>query len=231
MLIVIALGFGKSFYLRPLFNDRPLPMYLVVHGVVMSAWYLLFLAQASLVHMGRTDLHRKLGIAGVLLAAAVVGAGLYVDLNIIPHKASLGVDMSDPATLSAYARFSLASMSTVAIFALIVVMAVALRRRSAVHKRLMYWAFVWSLGPAFTNTRPLGQVLDSLVVPYLPFFPADFIWLGLLCAYDWKTERRIHPATYLGFLFLAILFVTGELFIARLEPLQDWIIAYAQARG
>ena len=223
MLVVIALGFGKSFYLRPAFSDTSLPTYLVVHGVLMSAWYLLFLTQVCLVNVGRRDLHRPLGVAGAVLAGAAAAAAIFVDLNIISHRRALGVDLSTPEALADAARFALASMSTVVVFALVVAVAVAMRRNVAIHKRLMFWAFVWSLGPAFTNTRPLGQVLDSWVAPYLPFFPADFIWLALLMAYDWKTERRIHPATYLGFASLAILFFVGEFWVANLEVLQRWI--------
>src|SRR5688572_32610405 len=63
MLVVIALGFGKSFDARQWFNDKPLPTYLIVHGVTMTAWYLIFLAQASLVAAGRSKLHSKLVIA------------------------------------------------------------------------------------------------------------------------------------------------------------------------
>ena len=61
MLVVVALGFGRSFYLRPIFTDRPLPAYLILHGAVMTAWYLLFLAQALRVQRHRVDLLRKLG--------------------------------------------------------------------------------------------------------------------------------------------------------------------------
>ncbi len=38
MLVVIALGFGKSFFLRPAFNEKPLPLYLLLHGVTMTVW-------------------------------------------------------------------------------------------------------------------------------------------------------------------------------------------------
>ena len=37
MLTVVGLGFGRSFFLRPLFMDTPLRPHLVVHGVLMTA--------------------------------------------------------------------------------------------------------------------------------------------------------------------------------------------------
>jgi hypothetical protein len=93
----------------------------------------------------------------------------------------------------------------------------------------MFWAFVWMLGPAFVNSRPLGQVLDPLVAPYLPFFPADLIWLLALMAYDWKGERRIHPATYIPFVALALFFIVATPWIAGSEVLQDWLLACVAA--
>lgn len=228
MLVAVALGFGRSFYARPLYIERALPPYLVVHGVTMTAWYVLFLVQALLVRAGRTDLHRRLGVGGLVLAAAVVATGVVVNLNVLPRMQALG-RVGSPAELEFTLRFALDSISSLAAFAIVVAAAVVLRRRPGAHRRLMFWAFVWTLGPAFTNTRPLGQFLDSLVAPHLPFFPADFLWLFALIAFDWKTERRIHPATYLGFLFLLGYFLLVTPWVTGNETLQGWLQAYAAA--
>ncbi|TWT19076.1 hypothetical protein FQY83_11955 [Luteimonas marina] len=224
MLVVVALGFGKSFYLRPVFSDTPLPTYLAVHGIVMTAWYLLFLAQALLAGSGRIDLHRRLGIAGVALAAAVVATGALVHLRLIPRMQALG-RIASPEDLAFAIDFALQGLASLAPFVVLIALAVWWRRRPAVHKRLMFWAMAWTLGPAFTNTRPLGQFLDSLVVPYLPFFPADLFWLVALLAYDWTTTRRIHPATWLGFLLLALYFLFAMPWIAGNATLQAWLKA------
>lgn len=230
MLIVIALGFGKSFYLRPAFTDSPLPGYLIVHGVVMTVWYLLFLVQASLVNIGRRDLHRKLGIASIVLAVGVVVTGVIVHLNRISRNQALGF-ISSPEDFSRVIGFSLEGLGSLIPFAILIILAVLLRRNAATHKRLMFWAMVWALGPAFTNTRPLGQVLDSLVVPYLPYFPADLFWLAALLAYDWKVLRSIHPATYITFLALAFWYLVITGWIVDNNTLQEWLTAYVQARN
>jgi len=230
MLVAIALGFGKSFYLRSVFTDRPLPMHLIVHGVIMTAWYLLFLAQATLVNIERRDLHRKLGIAGIVLAVGVVVTGTLVNLELIPRRQALG-QLSSPEELSGAIGFVLAGLGGVLPFVALIALAVWLRRKPAVHKRLMFWAFVWTIGPAFTDVRPLGKVLDSLVAPYLPFFPADLFWLAALMAYDWKTLRRIHPATYIPFLALAFWFIVVTGLFVESSSLQDWLRAYVQAHG
>ena len=224
MLVVIALGFGKSFFLRPAFNDKPLPLYLLIHGATMTVWYLLFLTQAALIGAHRIRLHRQLGIAGVALAAAVVVTGVVVQLNVIPRLQASG-EIATPEDLSRFVGFVLSGLSTLLAFAVLIGLAVFWRRNAGVHKRLMFWAVVWTLGPAFTNNRPLGAFLDPLVAPVLPFFPADLLWFVALLAYDWKTARRIHPATWLGFLGLAIFFLFVTDWIVGIGALQDWLKA------
>jgi hypothetical protein len=50
-------------------------------------------------------------------------------------------------------------------------------------------------------------------------------------AYDWKTERRIHPVTWIGFAMLAFYAIVVQEWIASQEVLQDWLKAHVQARG
>ena len=106
-----------------------------------------------------------------------------LNLNLVPRALAAGA-ISRPEDGAA---FALGSLSSLIPFVLLVGVAILKRGKPQIHKRLMFWAFVWMLGPAFTNTRPLGRVLDPLVAPYLPFFPADFVWLFALVAYDWFT--------------------------------------------
>src|SRR6267143_2000358 len=74
-LIVLA-GFARSYYLKSLFGFPALPGPLVqLHGLVMTSWVVLFVAQVWLVSARRTRLHQRLGILGAILAALVVVVG------------------------------------------------------------------------------------------------------------------------------------------------------------
>lgn len=226
MLIVVGMGFGRSFFLRPAYIDRPLPAYLIVHGATMTAWFLLFLIQTTLVSARRIDLHRKLGVAGLALAIGVVVTAVIVNLNLGPRALNSGI-------ISRYedaAGFALDSLSSLIPFVVLISLALILRGNSNWHKRLMFWAFAWMLGPAFAGSRPLGQFLAPLVAPVLPFFPSDFIWLFALMFYDWRTLRRVHPATYLPFILLFVYFMFATPLISGSEVLQSWLLAYWQAR-
>jgi hypothetical protein len=47
-----------------------------VHGLVFTSWLALFFAQVVLVAAHRTDVHRRLGVAGGALAALVAAVGV-----------------------------------------------------------------------------------------------------------------------------------------------------------
>ena len=73
---IVFIGFAPSFYLRGIVTvPRPnpsLPPSILLHGILFSAWMLLIVAQTQLVAANRRDLHMKLGVAGFLLALAIV---------------------------------------------------------------------------------------------------------------------------------------------------------------
>ena len=68
-------GFATTYYLKPFFGTPPLPRIFHIHAAIFTSWIVLFVLQASLVHPGATDLHRKLGLAGAALAIAMVVFG------------------------------------------------------------------------------------------------------------------------------------------------------------
>jgi len=66
--LTVFIGFAPTYYLGNFFDARPVSTLVHIHGVVSTSWILLFVAQTSLVAAGRTDLHRRLGVAGGVLA-------------------------------------------------------------------------------------------------------------------------------------------------------------------
>ena len=62
--LTVFIGFAPSYYLSGAFGGRPLTTLVHVHGAIATAWILLFLTQTSLIAAKRTDLHRRLGVAG-----------------------------------------------------------------------------------------------------------------------------------------------------------------------
>ena len=75
VLITVFLGFSRSYFLKAYYGTPELSLHVHIHGLVFTSWVLLFLAQTTLVATDRTDLHRKLGVGGAVLAALLLIMG------------------------------------------------------------------------------------------------------------------------------------------------------------
>src|ERR1043166_7061424 len=74
--ITVFFGFAPTFYLRTYFHPEPLPGLLILHGLIFSSWIILLLVQTTLVAASRTRLHKRLGIAGAVVAVLVILVGI-----------------------------------------------------------------------------------------------------------------------------------------------------------
>lgn len=189
-LIMVAatfVGFAPSYYLAPAFGAKPLSTLLHVHGVVFTLWMLLYLAQTGLVSAGRADIHRLIGPAGLALAVVMVPLGVATAIITKQVAAANHLPPSGPPLI-----FPLGAILT---FAALVGAGIALRKRSAWHKRLML------LGTAAILTTPLARITRFSHLGLMPAFGgmilSDFVLIGL-AAYDFRTKGRLHPATLWG---------------------------------
>lgn len=186
---IVFAGFAPSFYLRPMFESRHLTGLLVVHGVLFTAWIALFIVQVRLVAARRIDIHRKLGLAGGLLAAAMVVVGVLAAI----YSAKRGFSPPGaPPPLS----FMLISTTDMIVFPILVGAALALRRRIDVHKRLMLVATLSITVPALARIPFIGP----LGLPGF-FGLADLMIVGSML-YDRARNGRFHPAFVWGLVFV-----------------------------
>jgi hypothetical protein len=197
MIALVAVSFAPSFYLRPWFSAQTLsgavdmPLHLVLHGTVLTGWFLLFLAQAVLVNSGRTNVHRRLGYFGAVLAVAVVATSVGTTVGAVPRFSATGVDPSLIALVVVGDFLSLAQ------FSILLSCGLLLRGRPDAHKRLLLFASLALLGPGvFGGDRPV-----TLLQPFVPFplaFVYQIITIAAVVANDLVSLRRVHPATIWG---------------------------------
>ena len=98
LILLNVVAFGPSI-IDPPSRNVPLPLtpLATTHAIVSAAWLLLFLVQATLVATGRTAVHHRVGIVGVVLTALFVVVGYFT----IIEQARRGFDLSgDGARLS-----------------------------------------------------------------------------------------------------------------------------------
>lgn len=179
--LIVFAGFAKTFYLKRLFDAPPLSVLVIVHGLLMSSWFVLFIVQTRLVAMGRTDLHRRLGVFGALLALAIVIAGPTVAIT----AARLGHTPGPPPLV-----FLVVPLGDMVVFAILVGAGLALRRRRDFHKRLMLLSFVGVMTAAIARLP-----IDAWRQAGIPWYFGLTYLLVLSCvAYDTIRHRRLHPA-------------------------------------
>ncbi len=195
MLVTVYVGFARSFFLRPLFPAWPSPSETIfyVHGAAFTAWIVLLVVQASLVAAGRTDVHRRLGGWGVVLAAAMVVLGVLGAL-IAARRPTGFVGIPVPPL-----QFLVIPILDVALFASFVSLAIARRSDPQSHKRWMLLATMNLLAAAVA--RWPGVI--TVGAPPL-FFGLTDLFLVALVAWDFASRGRLHPVTLWGGLLLVV---------------------------
>lgn len=203
VLVIVFAGFARTFYLKGLFGTPPLSNLLFAHGLVMSAWIALLVVQTALVEFGRTDLHRRLGVAGAGVAVLLVVIGAAAALE----AARRGFSPTPQVTPLMFLAIPLVDLL---VFSLLVGTAIAMRRKSATHKRLMLLATVGMLTPAVARLP-----IDALKQAGLPaFFGVTIACVLLVVAIDTVRHRRLHPAFGWG-AALIIAAVPGRIALAK----------------
>ncbi|AYN66367.1 hypothetical protein D1013_02705 [Euzebyella marina] len=196
--LIVFWGFAPSFYLSRFFDDfEPLPLPLILHGIVFTIWMMLYIVQVILIGSKKYTLHKRLGIFGVFVMILMIPTGLFPVL----YKYEAGLN---DITLTGHNVFRL--FSGYALF----VLAVWHRKNSFFHKRLMLGCMVMLMSAAiFRISMDLGlgssqifnkgiQVLPaicllildmvnykrvvcvdliSVVAVFAIFFLADYFWL------------------------------------------------------
>jgi len=211
----VIIGFSRTYYLRFLSDLPPLETLVHLHGLVFSAWLVVFIAQTKLVAAQRVDLHMKLGIVAVALAVAIVAVGFATTAV----KATM--PRIHPSGLTP-PQFTVVGVMSLSLFAGFLALGIALRRRAAYHKRFMILAMIGVLTPA--ASRIITQLgLREHWTYLVPIFPALFVAWCL--AYDWRKHRIVHPAFAIGGAVLIAAWPL-RLMIGRsdwYQPIGEWI--------
>ncbi len=194
LLATVFAGFAPTYYLLnqmhgTLAGGQPggsnLTSLVHVHAIAFSAWMLLFVAQTTLIATGRVGWHRNLGIAGALLAVAMVVLGLMVAVegSRLGHR---------PPMVDKYTFLIIPTVNAL-MFGTFVAAGIWVRSRSAYHKRFMLLATLSLLTPAIVR-------MNLPVLPPGPigaFIVNDALLLAIW-AWDWFSNGRIHRVLLWG---------------------------------
>ena len=190
MLVVFA-GFAPSYYLksvvaRPTVSGmQTLSPLLHVHGLVFTAWIILFLIQTRLIAARRVALHRRLGVAGVLLAAVMVALGSAAAIDAARRGAT---PPGGPPPLV----FMIIPFADMVIFSTLVGAGIWFRARGDIHKRLMLTSTISLL------TAAIARLPGVIPLGPLAYFALTDLFVVAGLVYDRITRGRVHPAFWWG---------------------------------
>jgi hypothetical protein len=206
--VSIFIGFAPSYYLRAIYTPPPLPPLVHFHWLLFTLWVALLAMQTVLVAVKRTDLHRKLGIAGMVLAAimTVVGFATAVEAGRL-HRMPLD--------------FLVVPLAGVVVFPALVGAAFFWRRQPEVHKRLIL------IATAELLTAGVGRWPQVRDWGALGGYAVTDLFVVALLIYDVSTRRRPHPATVWGGLF----FIGSQVLRTAVGKTQVWLAFAAWLAG
>ncbi len=180
----IVFGFAQ-WALRGFVAPLKTPIWVHMHGLVMLSWLALLITQNTLAGNGNLALHRRLGWSSLLLVPALMVLG------IVSGQMALALHRVPPFFTDAY-FLSLTHVEVVA-FGSMVAVAIAMRRQTQWHRRLMLGATVILMEPALGRLLPmplLGQSAGAWLEAAL-----QVSFLGMMAHHDYKVMGRVHPAS------------------------------------
>jgi hypothetical protein len=197
MALTVVAGFAPTYYARffaggprATMSGAPFTFLVHVHGALFTAWVLLFIVQTGLVATRRVSVHRRLGMAGAALAAAMVAAGF--SLAVVTAARGSAPPGIDPLAFLAIPVFDMI------LFASFVIAALLRRRDPEAHKRLMLLAYISIIVAAIARLPGI-----------LPLGPPGFFGLAIVlvlvaATYDLVSRRKVHRVYLWGGALFAI---------------------------
>lgn len=195
--LVVFVGFAPTYYLRPLDPTPPptvtgatsLSVLAHIHGAVFTGWVLLFVIQTALIANHRVSVHRRFGMAGAVLALAMVIVAITTAIAAAARGSA--PPGGDPLSFLAIPLFDMV------VFPIFVGAALLNRRNKEAHKRLMLLAYV-SIITAGIARWPGVVALGPPV-----FFGMSLVIVLIGAIYDFISRRRVHPVYIWGGALLA----------------------------
>jgi len=169
----------------------------IIHGLFCFAWFIIFLIQVNYVRKLQYKQHIRLGLAGMLAAVGVFVTTLYIFIVIFK-----GWQLMTPEVKAN--RFFMPA------FAVLVYLGYRYRKQPAAHKRYMFIATIYMLGPILARAMA-HSFLDNLLVSDLAWdITLMSCWTSFILSlliYDRIILKRIHPVTIAGTGYYALTWV------------------------
>lgn len=218
MLVLAFLGFQQFYLHGKAYPGRELApairTLIILHGIGMSAWVLLFLLQPLLIRAGSRRVHRMLGRIGAVLAAFIV---------ILGFRLGIESTLVNPPDLRVWGltpkQFMAVPIISIVIFAGFVSVGVWKRRRQEVHRAMMLLATLTAMPAAVSRIDSINALYQGTVweTAFGPFFGTLVVGVFFLVV-KWLLTRSWNGWLVMGYAGL----VASSALIMQLATTSAW---------
>ena len=199
---VVVAGFQRTVGVNLFHPALPRPFILWIHATAFSTWVLFFIAQSTLVRIGRVSWHRFMGWFGAALATLMVPLGAGTAIVMARFDT---VQLHQPGADA----FLIIPFYDMLAFGVCIALALYWRQRSDLHRRLVLIATCGLMDAA------VGRF--DYIFNHNLFFPCLDLLILLGVARDLAVDRRVHKV-YLYALPPLIAGQTLAVYVWRANP-------------
>jgi len=179
--LIMIVGFARTYYLKFAFGTPPLPGLLVhAHGLLMTAWIVFFIAQVWLIRSKRHAVHMRNGMIGIALGTAIFFVGFFTAVAAAKNGSN-----STPPGIPPLA-FLVVPIFDILLFALFFGAAIYYRKHPANHKRLLLLTVLNFLPPGI-GRFPFEPFISG--GPLMFFGIPAGLAIGLLIYDTWRNKK------------------------------------------
>ncbi|WP_128891890.1 hypothetical protein [Erythrobacter sp. HKB08] len=189
------------------------PVLYHVHALVFLSWVALYVGQNALIFRGNIALHRRMGKLSLLLIPTMVILAVWLTFT------TLRVLGGPP--FFGQAEFLFVNLAHIAAFAILAGYALAKRRETDWHRRLMFGAMATVGSPGLARLLPL-----PLTIPYT--FTVVFIAAALFPIIGMIADKRLHGSVHRAWLWTLVV-PFAALAIGEIVASTDWAQDYTAA--
>jgi hypothetical protein len=184
-LAYVLAGFSPTYFIpvaQGTFAAKPVYH---IHGIMYSLWIVLIVSQPLLIKIKLTNIHKKIGYAGLTLAVGMFVIGFV--MAFVSNEAAINAGNADRAL-----AFLIVPITDMFLFGTFIALTILNLRDSQLHKRLILLATLSILPAAF------GRIIGIYGVnPLLGLLLQESILIAGIF-YDLYTRKKIHPVYLWG---------------------------------
>jgi hypothetical protein len=208
--VAVLIGFGPTYYLKGFFDGPPVARTIIhVHGLLMTLWVALFVAQVYFIRNTRIKTHQQLGFAAVALGIAIILTGWFTAIAAAKYGSATA-----PAGIGRL-EFLVVPFFDVVVFGILFAAAIYYRRNAANHKRLMLLTVLNFVPPAL-GRFPFG--LTDSFGPLWFYGVPDILAIAFVVIDTWRNGKLNKV-----FLVATIFFIASQWIRFPLSSSAAWL--------